>query len=195
MCSKQQDLMEILYNNVAFFYQQKLTLPEKLLLNYVFFLMIRPHIFQNWFQEDDLFFVIDQFPVCLSSWVFSPLTCPNNLGDLVWSSIKLFLLDFNGLARVQIRKHRLKLGFGDFLRLNCFWGLLNLQLKFYDFLLNVRMFLQFLNRYSLVLFVSEHFPQHIKEQRIHSRCLLWNTHTILLLNFLQNAQYFVCFPG
>ncbi len=157
--------------------------------------MIRPQVFQNWFEEEDLFFVIDKFTVCLSSWVFSPLTCPNNLSDFLWSSIKFFLFDFNQLARVKIGKHRLKLCFGDFLWLNCFRSLLNLQLKFYDFLLNVWMFFQFLNRYSLVFFVSEHFPQHIKKQQIHSRCLLWNAYTILLFDFLQNAQYFVCFPG
>lgn len=66
--------MKVLRDDVTFFDKQKFTLFEEFLLYEIFLFMIRPQIIQDVFEEDNLFFVIDKFPVSLSSRIDDKLT-------------------------------------------------------------------------------------------------------------------------
>ena len=66
--------MKVLRDDVTFFDKQKLTLFEEFFLDEIFLFMIRPQIVQDVFEEDNLFFIVDKFPVCLASRVDDKLT-------------------------------------------------------------------------------------------------------------------------
>jgi len=66
--------MKVLRDDVTFFDKQKFTLFEEFLLYEIFLFMIRPQIIQDVFEEDNLFLVIDKFPVSLSSRIDDKLT-------------------------------------------------------------------------------------------------------------------------
>lgn len=66
--------MKVLRDDVTFFDKQKFTLFEEFLLDEIFLFMIRSQIIQDVFEEDNLLFIIDKFPVSLASRVDDKLT-------------------------------------------------------------------------------------------------------------------------
>ena len=78
-------------------------------------------------------------------------------------------------------------GFGDLLGFYGLWVLLNLHLKFSDFLFDVRVLFQLLDCDAFALFVLEHSSKHVKKQGVYTADLLRYVNAVLLLNLLQNS--------